>query len=66
LRRANREVIIMTAQELEKLHELLVKFEKDQYKCDHKCISCKYRTQNLTCAIIELMDDVTDYLTQSI
>ena len=55
----------MTAQELEKLHELLVKFKKDQYECDHKCKFCKYRTQDLACAIIELMDDVTDYLIES-
>ena len=60
------EVIIMTAQELEKLHELLVKFKKDQYECDHNCQGCEYRTQGLRCAIVKLMDDVTDYIIQSI
>ena len=60
------EVSIMTAQELEKLHELLVKFKIDQCECDHKCKFCKYRTQDLACAILELTDDVADYLTQSI
>jgi hypothetical protein len=56
----------MTAQDLEKLYELLIKFKTKQYECDHECRFCKYQTQDLACAILELTDDVAEYFTQSI
>lgn len=56
----------MTAQDLEKLYELLVVYKTEHYECDHNCQGCEYRTQGLECAIVKLMDDVTDYIIQSI
>lgn len=56
----------MTAQDLGKLYELLVAYKTEHYECDHNCQGCEYRTQGLECSIVKLMDDVTDYLTQSI
>ncbi len=54
------EVIIMTTQDLKKLHELLVVYKIKHYKCDHNCQGCEYRTQGLECAFVKLIDDVAD------